>query len=158
MFFHSARVFDTGEFYVKNDPTSEFVDAVIAFAVMWGMPLLFVISGIGIWHSLQSRDVVSFATERTKRLFVPLIFGTLVVVPPQVWYRIRVETGRWPDYVDFYRDFLDVELNLRGFPFVVRASPATDYFEYGQLWFLVLLFGWSLEARCCSHLELHFRL
>ncbi|MCP4303974.1 MAG: acyltransferase family protein [bacterium] len=144
VFFHSARVFDTGEFYVKNDPPSESVDAVIAFAVMWGMPLLFVIAGIGIWHSLRSRDLASFAAERTKRLLVPLIFGTLVVVPPQVWHRIRVETGCWPDYLDFYRSFLDVEVNLKGFPFIVRASPATDYFEYGQLWFLVLLFGWSL--------------
>ncbi len=144
VFFHSARVFDTGDFYVKNDPTSEIVDAIIGFAVMWGMPLLFVISGIGIWYSLQSRNLVSFVAERTKRLLVPLIFGTLVIVPPQVWYRVRAETGRWPDYLSFYRDFLDVEVNLKGFPFVVRASPATDYFEYGQLWFLVLLFGWSL--------------
>lgn len=144
VFFHSARVFDTNEFYVKNDPGSEIVDAIIAFAVMWGMPLLFVIAGIGIWHSLQSRDLGEFAVERTKRLLVPLIFGTLVVVPPQIWYRVRVETGRWPDYLSFYRDFLDVELNLKGFPLVVRASPATDYFEFGQLWFLVLLFVWSL--------------
>jgi hypothetical protein len=144
VFFHSARVFDTGEFYIKNEPTSEIIDAVIGFAVMWAMPLLFVIAGIGIWHSLGTRRPRAFAAERTKRLFVPLVFGTLIVVPPQVWYQIRAETGSWPDYLSFYRDFLDVEVNLAGFPFVVRPAPATDLFEYGQLWFLVLLFVWSL--------------
>jgi hypothetical protein len=75
---------------------------------------------------------------------VPLVFGTLVVVPPQVWYQIRGETGSWPDYLSFYQDFLDVEVNLGSFPFVIRATEATDLFEYGQLWFLVLLFAWSL--------------
>jgi peptidoglycan/LPS O-acetylase OafA/YrhL len=144
VFFHSARVFDSGDFYVKNDPTSEVVDALIAFAVMWGMPLLFVIAGIGIWHSLQKRTVGMFVAERTKRLLVPLVFGVLVIVPPQVWYQVRIETGRWPGYLAFYRDFLDVELNLQGFPLLVRAVPTTGYFEYGQLWFLVLLFAWSL--------------
>lgn len=144
IFFHSARVFDTGEFYIKNDPTSEVVDALVGFAVMWAMPLLFVIAGIGIWHSLGSRRLGEFLVERSKRLLVPLVFGTLVIVPPQIWYRARVETGDWPDYLSFYRDFLDVELNLAGFPFVIRAAPATDYFEYGQLWFLLLLFAWSL--------------
>ena len=73
-------MFDTVDFYVKNDPTSEIIDAVIGFAVMWAMPLLFVIAGIGIWNSLGSRRLRKFVAERTKRLFVPLVFGTLIVV------------------------------------------------------------------------------
>ena len=55
VFFHSARIFDTGDFYVKNEPTSDLVDAAIGFAATWGMPLLFVIAGMGIWYSLRSR-------------------------------------------------------------------------------------------------------
>ena len=82
--FHSARVFDTTEWYVKNDRTSEFVDVLLSFAAMWGMPLLFVVSGMGIWYSLRSRTIGAFAGERVHRLLVPLVFGMLVIVPPQV--------------------------------------------------------------------------
>ena len=64
VFFHSARVFDTGEFYVKSDPTSEVVSIGISFAALWGMPLLFVVAGMGIWYSLRSRTPNAFAQKR----------------------------------------------------------------------------------------------
>ena len=89
VFFHTARIFDTGDFYVKNDPTSELVSIAMAFAAMWGMPLLFVISGMGIWYSLRSRTMKAFSWERVRRLLVPLVFGVLVIVPPQIWTRLR---------------------------------------------------------------------
>jgi peptidoglycan/LPS O-acetylase OafA/YrhL len=91
VFFHSARVFDTGDFYVKNEPRSELIDVVLAFASVWGMPLLFVISGMGIWYSLRKRSPGRFAPERVRRLLVPLVFGVLVIVPPQVWTRLRAD-------------------------------------------------------------------
>ena len=75
VFFHSARIFDTGDFYVKNEPTSDLVDAAIGFAATWGMPLLFVIAGMGIWYSLRSRTTRAFVGERVRRLLVPLVFG-----------------------------------------------------------------------------------
>lgn len=97
-FFHSARVFDTTEWYVKNDRTSEFVDVLLSFAAMWGMPLLFVVSGMGIWYSLRSRTIGAFAGERVRRLLVPLVFGLLVIVPPQVWTWLRGD----PEYDESY--------------------------------------------------------
>ena len=67
VFFHSARVFDTGGFYVKNDPTSDLVTIAISFAALWGMPLLFIIAGMGIWYSLRSRTPQGFVWERFRR-------------------------------------------------------------------------------------------
>jgi surface polysaccharide O-acyltransferase-like enzyme len=144
VFFHSARVFDTGEFYVKNHPPSEFVDVFIGIASAWGMPLLFVISGMGIWYSLRSRTTGAFARERLRRLLVPLVFGVLVIVPPQVWTELRGNSVYNKSYLEFLPDFLDFDVTLRGFPFVIGDSPPQRLFEPAHLWFLVLLFAFSL--------------
>jgi surface polysaccharide O-acyltransferase-like enzyme len=143
VFFHSARIFDTGGFYVKNDPTSDLVTVVIYFASLWGMPLLYVIAGMGIWYSLRSRRTTAFAWERVRRLLVPLVFGVLVIVPPQVWTRLRGDPTYDESYWQFLSRFFDVELNLAEFPFVIGDDPARGLFEVGHLWFVVLLFAFS---------------
>lgn len=144
VFFHTARIFDTGDFYVKNDPTSELVSIAIAFAAMWGMPLLFVISGMGIWYSLRSRTMKAFSGERVRRLLVPLVFGVLVIVPPQIWTRLRADPGYDESYWQFLPRFLDVQFTPGAFPFVVGGDPATALFEWAHLWFVILLFAFSL--------------
>jgi len=144
VFFHTARSFDTGGFYVKNDPTSELVSIAIAFAAMWGMPLLFVISGTGIWYSLRSRTMKAFSWERVRRLLVPLVFGVLVIVPPQIWTRLRGDPRYDESYWEFLPRFFDVEFTPGGFPFVVGSDPAAGLFEWAHLWFVVLLFAFSM--------------
>jgi hypothetical protein len=144
VFFHSARVFDSGDFYVKNRPPSEVSDFFIGFASTWGMPLLFVISGMGIWYSLRSRATGAFATERVRRLLVPLVFGVLVIVPPQVWTDLRANSAYGGSYRDLMSRFLDLKFQLGHFPFVVGASEPLGVFQTAHLWFLVLLFAWSL--------------
>ena len=143
-FFHSARVFDTSEWYVKNDQTSEIVDILLSFAAMWGMPLLFVVSGLGIWYSLRSRTIGTFAGERVRRLLVPLVFGLLVIVPPQVWTWLRGDPEYNESYWEFLPRFFDIKLTFGSFPFVLGDDPAAGLFEPGHLWFLVILLAFSL--------------
>jgi hypothetical protein len=144
VFFHSARVFDTGGFYVKNDPTSEAVTTGLFFMALWGMPLLFVIAGTGMWYSLKSRSAGQFARERVRRLLVPLIFGVVVIVPPQVWTRLRGDPGYAESFWEFLPRFFDVEFTLHSFPFIIWSDPSTGLFETGHLWFVVILFAYSL--------------
>lgn len=129
---------------MKNDPTSDLVTAALAFAALWGMPLLYVIAGMGIWYSLRRRSTTTFAWERVRRLLVPLVFGVLVIVPPQVWTRLRGDPAYDESYWQFLPRFYDVRFNLAEFPFVIGDDPATGLFEVGHLWFVVLLFAFSL--------------
>jgi hypothetical protein len=144
VFFHTARVFDTASFYVKNEPTSELVTIAVAFVAMWGMPLLFVVAGIGIWYSLRSRSTTAFAGERLLRLVVPLVFGVLVIVPPQVWTRLRADPAYDEPYQQFLPRFFDVDFSPTSFPFVISADPDTGLFEPAHLWFIVILFAFSM--------------
>ncbi|WP_030896070.1 acyltransferase family protein [Streptomyces sp. NRRL S-474] len=142
VFFHSALVFATeGDFYVTNAETTEVITVIAGFGVVWAMPLLFLISGLGAWHSLQRRGAGTFAKERLLRLGVPLLVATVVLNPLPQWLRQR-SSGRGHDqsYLDFLPRFFDVHVEWDEFPFLVQG----DHFETGHLWFVVLLLTFSL--------------
>src|SRR4029453_1873307 len=90
VFFHAALVFDAGDdFYVKNAETTEVTTILAGLGVVWAMPLLFTVAGIGARHSLRKRGPGRFAVERLLRLGVPLVFATLTIIPVPVWLRLR---------------------------------------------------------------------
>ncbi len=140
--FHTAVIFAAGEFPLKAAAENRVVTVFIAFGATWGMPLLFVISGMGIWYSLRSRGAGAFARERLRRLLVPLVVGLLTLVPLQVYLGLR-RSGKAGSLADFYARFLDARPSL-DFPFVLKAAPDGGLFETGHLWFLVCLLAFSL--------------
>jgi surface polysaccharide O-acyltransferase-like enzyme len=142
VFFHSAVIFGAGEFPVKAATENRVATVFLAFGATWGMPLLFVISGMGTWYSLRSRGAAAFARERLRRLGVPLLVGLVTLVPLQVYLGLR-RAGLTLSYAGFFRRFWDVRPSF-GFPFVVTAAPGRGLFETGHLWFLVLLLAFSL--------------
>jgi fucose 4-O-acetylase-like acetyltransferase len=77
-------IFVPWQFHIKNNPTAEWFETWMAFLNQWRLPLLFMISGIVVYHSLGKRSGGNFILERTKRLLIPLLFGMLVIVPPQI--------------------------------------------------------------------------
>src|SRR5689334_18875557 len=90
VFFHASLIFDTrDDYYIKNAQTTEATTLLAGLAVVWAMPALFLISGLGAWHSLRRRTVRGFAGERLLRLGVPLVFAALTILPVPVWLRLK---------------------------------------------------------------------
>jgi glucans biosynthesis protein C len=141
VFFHTAVIFGAGEFPIKAATENRVATVFLGFGATWGMPLLFVIAGMGIWYSLRSRSPATFARERLRRLGVPLLVGLLTLVPLQVYLGLR-HAGDPGSFPSFYARFWQVRPAL-DFPFVVTAAP-DGVFETGHLWFLVCLLGFSL--------------
>jgi Acyltransferase family len=142
VFFHTAVIFGAGEFPVKAPSEGTAVTVVLAFGATWGMPLLFLISGMGAWYSLRSRSAGRFARERLRRLGVPLLAGLATLVPLQVYLGQR-RSGDAGSPWEFLGRFWDVRPSL-GFPFLVEADPGGGLFQTGHLWFLVCLLAYSL--------------
>jgi glucans biosynthesis protein C len=136
--FHSARVFDVFDpFYVKNPETSDGLSwAVVAFLNPWHMPLLFVLAGAATWLALGQRGARGYVRERTRRLLIPLLFGLLVVVPPQGFLASRFR-GEELSVASFLGDYWTVEGDLSGY---------TGSFTPAHLWFIGFLFIFSLVA------------
>ncbi|MGK5683067.1 acyltransferase family protein [Actinoplanes sp. URMC 104] len=142
VFFHAALVFDTrDDFYVKNAQTTEAVTWVAGLGVVWAMPALFLIAGLGAWHSIGRRGAGGFVRERLLRLGVPLVFATLTILPLPQWLRLRAaDPGYHESYWEFLPRFFDVRVSVPDFPFLLQG----EHFETGHLWFVVLLLAFSL--------------
>ncbi|MET7336726.1 acyltransferase [Nonomuraea sp. NPDC005650] len=127
--YHTARVFDDGApFYVKGEVNT--FSSVLVQLSYWFMPLLFLLAGSAGFHALKRRSARRYVGERASRLLVPLLFGVLVVVPPQAYYAMRFR-GYEGSYAGFlWRYFTDF----------------SGWSEYGggispaHLWFILFLF------------------
>jgi glucans biosynthesis protein C len=139
--FHASRVFNAGNpFYVKSPYLSEVLTWVLHFISIWHMPLLFLLAGASTYFALKMRTPGRYAGERVTRLFVPLLFGWLVLIPPQTWYGARFNSG----YTDSFRHYL-----LSGDFLVWNVHDGGDYFGgfgIGHLWFILYLLCIALLA------------
>jgi peptidoglycan/LPS O-acetylase OafA/YrhL len=142
VFFHAALVFaPDDDFYVKNAETADAVTVLAGFGVVWAMPMLFLVAGLGTRHSIRRRGPGMFARERLLRLGVPLVVASLALNPLPQWLRLRAaDPGYHESYWRFWPRFLTVRLDLGDFPFVLDGR----YFETGHLWFVVLLLAFCL--------------
>ncbi|OUL30529.1 acyltransferase family protein [Nostoc sp. 106C] len=134
IYFHTAAVFyrgELGEFYIQNYLVSYFLGWFIFFVHQWHMPLFFLIAGSATWFALKLRSPLQFLRDRFRRLFIPFAFSTLVLVPPQVYYRLVSHQKYIGSYVQFYPQFFN-------------GIPPQGNFEWAHLWFLIYLFTISL--------------
>ena len=70
--FHSAVVFATGtSWFVKDIRPGIGFSVFLLWGSLWGMPLLFLVSGMGARYAVRTRSVAAFARERLARLGVP---------------------------------------------------------------------------------------
>lgn len=83
--YHSGRFFDSEWWHLKNATSSALVDALKGIFDMWGMALIFLISGASIFFALRPGRATRLLRDRVSRLLVPLAFGILVLAPPQVY-------------------------------------------------------------------------
>jgi len=131
--FHTGMLFVPWDFHIKNNPTSEWFESWMAFLSAWRLPLLFLISGIGVSYALRKRSVLQFAGERAKRLFIPLVFGMLVIVPPQIYVERITNGAQFANYFDFWKTV---------FNFV--PYPMGGALSWHHLWYVLYIFVFSL--------------
>ncbi|MBN2173086.1 MAG: acyltransferase family protein [Bacteroidales bacterium] len=132
--FHCARFFNDEDWHVKNNEISMGATVFVIFVSRWIMPLFFVLSGISSRYALQHRTGGQFVQERVKRLLVPLIFGILILIPPQVYIE-RITHGQFEgSFFQFYPHYFDGWYAFGG-----------NFAWMGlHLWYLEFLFLFSL--------------
>jgi glucan biosynthesis protein C len=131
-FLHSGMAYvEEWGWHLKNKETSNLLMEINFWLGRFRMPLLFFISGTVTYFMMKSRSTGSFISLRFRRLFIPLVFGILVIVPPQV-YMERLTQGFKGNFADFY-------------PTVFTTGPyPTGNFSWHHLWFIVYLFLYDI--------------
>ena len=132
--FHCARFFDTQGWHVKNPQSDTAISFFVLFLGQWIMPLFFILSGISTFFMLNFRKAGAFIKSRFTRLLIPFIFGTLLLIPPQVYIE-RVSNMEFKgSFFEFYPHYFD------GF----YAFGGNFAWMGLHLWYLQMLFVYSL--------------
>ena len=92
--YHAGMAYTSWSWHVKDPQHAAWLEVVMRFMNRWRMPLVFLVSGAAILLALGRRTPGAFVRDRLQRLLVPLAFGMLVIVPPQV-YLERVQRGQF---------------------------------------------------------------
>lgn len=129
LFFHSAMAYvSEWEWHIKNKETSNILLEFNFWLSRFRMPLLFFISGTVAYFMLKSKSASTFIALRFRRLFIPLLFGMLVIVPPQIYVE-RLTQGFKGSYWDFWATV-----------FEFKPYPLGGNFSWHHLWFILYLF------------------
>lgn len=136
--YHTFMVYNSfGESYYVKGADLTATSAVITAIWPWIMPLLFTVAGISSAYALQKRTPKQYIKERFTRLFVPLFFGILLIIPAITFFAEKFHNGYTGNYFGQYILFFTKPTDLTGYQ---------GGFTPGHLWFILYLFVISLLA------------
>ena len=131
---HAAAIFDPFPVTAVKGRESVVMKMFAIFVHQWRLSILFLISGAGAYFALNSLGGIGFVRMRFRRILVPLLVGTVVVVPVHLYYWVSgLYPGRYSSYFDFYTQLLNNAVHGR-----IWTRP--EYLHWAHLWFLAYLF------------------
>jgi len=125
--FNTAMIFVLWPFHIKNDTSNILLSLLNIFIGIWYMPIMFYVAGASAWFSLMFRDLREFFSERFFRLIIPLFWGIMIIIPPQVYYERMHEKILYHSFWDFYPQFF-------------QGLYPEGNFSWHHLWFIAYLF------------------
>ncbi|MET0708342.1 MAG: acyltransferase family protein [Tardiphaga sp.] len=139
IFYHVGMLYVSWDFHVKSEHRITALEPVMIALNPWRLALLFVVSGAVTRFMLGKYTVGRFMAARTWRLLVPLLFGMLVVVPPQAYDQV-VESVRYGgSFLHFYlSDYFAFG------PRFCNPGPCILLPTWNHLWFVAYLFVYTL--------------
>lgn len=123
MIFHSIMGYSSWPWHVNDSHDSALLNGILDFMLRWRVSLVFIVSGSALMLALDRRKPKAILRERCARLLVPLIFGMIVIVPPQI-YLDRLQHGK------FHGSFIDY------LPHAFTGIYPQGNLTWNHLWFL----------------------
>ena len=135
IYFHSAHIYHWEPWYVKSPQANGVLSVFIISYRVCRIPL-FMLSGFGTYLALGFRSGAQYAKERFKRLFLPFVFGTIVLIPPQGYYAMLRDPGFHLNYLQYLPQFFKIDPN--------GPDRFHGGFGWGHLWFILYLYIFSM--------------
>jgi hypothetical protein len=130
--YHAGMAFVVWDWHIKLARLA-WLEPVMLFTNAWRLLLLFIISGIAS-AAMLGKGEAGFLASRSKRLLLPLLFGVVLIVPPQPWVEVQVK-GVWSgSFTNFWLG------PFFGFSDALGLILPT----WNHLWFVVYLWLYTL--------------
>jgi len=144
-------LFHTGMFYVENwgwhvksNYQSQTLESIMLLVEPWRMAVLWLIAGISIKFIMAKVSVWRFISIRSFRLLLPLLFGILVIVPPQLYIEMTHNGDLNMNYWQFLTEFFASNSEV----FTKYQSGIWPNIDVNHLWFIRSLWQYSLIILC----------
>ena len=134
--YHVCMVFVPWAWHIKTQDPIEWLAYPMLAVNPWRLSLLFVVSGFASRAMLSKPDATlgRFLSQRTLRLLIPLIFGVLIVVPPQSWAELTSNGAIESDFLSFWL----------GEYFTFGLVEGVILPTYNHLWFILYLYLYTI--------------
>jgi len=113
--YHTGMYYVSWGFHIKSPHAGTALEPLMLLTGPWRMSLLFVVSGVATAFLLGRSERTapagirsSFLGQRSWRLLLPLVFGILVIVPPQSYFEVveKLPGGYFDGYLAFWKRYL----------------------------------------------------
>jgi glucans biosynthesis protein C len=112
----------------------------------WRLLVLFIVSGAATRFMSDQMQAGALFASRSTRLLIPLVFGIVVIVPPQCFVQVVERCGYSGSYLDFWGGYLKAD------PHLCAAGPHLIVPTYNHLWFVAYL--WVFTAALALALDI----
>jgi glucan biosynthesis protein C len=104
--FHTSIIFGTSPWLINAPYPLRNFDLISLALHPWRLSILFLISGIATASLASQMPPVEIRSLRTRQLVPALLFGTFVVVPPQMFVALGGHLGSRMSYLKFWTAYL----------------------------------------------------
>jgi glucan biosynthesis protein C len=136
--YHVGMYYVSWDWHVKSVDATSAIEPLMRLSAPWRLGLLFLISGVASSFMLSRIKPASFMRQRSFRLLVPLLFGMLVIVPPQPYLEVVEKVA----YAGSYGDFM--KLYISAYPGFCRGTDCLKLPTWNHLWFVAYLWVYTL--------------
>ncbi len=131
LLYHTAIAFQPWGImlgFITNEKSWATLWIPMSMLNVWRIPLLFFVSGMGVYFSIQNRNWKQLLQERAGRILIPFLFGVFFIVPASVliwqhYYGWKLSYEYHPGHLWFLGNI---------FIYVVVLSPAFFYFKRNE--------------------------
>ena len=143
--FHCGMFYtENWGWHVKSNYQSQTLESIMLLVEPWRMGVLWLIAGISIKFIMAKVSVWRFISIRSFRLLLPLLFGILVIVPPQLYIEMTHNGDLNMNYWQFLTEFFATDSNI----FEKYQSGIWPHIDVNHLWFIRSLWQYSLVILC----------
>ena len=136
--YHVGMYYVTWDWHVKSPHASHTIEPLMMLTSPWRLSLLFLVSGVATAYLLERQGIRGFLAQRSQRLLVPLVFGMLVIVPPQSYLEVVEQINYAGSFGEFWR------LYVTGYPNFCDADGCLVVPTWNHLWFVAYLWVYTL--------------
>lgn len=137
LIYHIAIVFQPWAIFlafIRSDELMEGLWKPMTLLNIWRIPLLFYVSGMGVYFAIQRRNWKELLLERAKRILIPFLFGMVAIVPLhflifQKYYGLPLEYSSHPGHLWFLGNIFVYVLILSPLFFYLKKIERISFHE-----------------------------